>query len=185
MNLFTLTRGSVVFAAAFIAVVFVSTAMLVGCAGNKIENDVKILPAGTMLIDYYRKEKAADDSGYFELVLYTTENSDTLRLSMYSKKDKDKDESLTEYLVPYDAAESCYKLIEKHHLNRWNKNENAVSEDGVLTVCKYCSDGEYVRVSNEQMPENGAEILDSIANIMLSYAKEEFIVEIQDIEVKE
>ena len=55
----------------------------------------------------------------------------------------------------------------------------------MLTVCKYCSDGEYVRVSNEQMPENGAEILDSIANIMLSYAKEEFIVEIQDVEIKE
>jgi len=159
--------------------------MLTGCAGDKNENNIKALPAGTMLIDYYRTEKAADESGYFELVLYTAENSDVLKLSVYSKDDKNTDENHTDYLVPYEAAENCYKLIEKHHLNRWNKMENTFSEDGVFIVCKYCSDGEYVRVSNEQMPENGAEVLDSIANIMSSYAKDEFLIEIQDIGVEE
>lgn len=185
MNLLTITRGSIVFAAAFIAVVFVSTAMLVGCAGDKNENNIKALPAGAMLIDYYRTEKANEAGGYFELVLYTTENSDMLKLSVYSKYDDDTDENHTDYRVPYEAAENCYKLIEKHHLNRWNKMENTVSEDGVFIVCKYCSNGEYVRVSTEEMPKNGTEILDSIAEVMSSYAKDEFLVKIQDTEVGE
>ena len=183
MSLLTLTRGSVVFAVAFIAVVFASTAMLAGCSGDKNENNIKALPAGTMLIDYYRTEKAADDSGYFELVLYTTENSDMIRLSVYSKDNKDTDENHTDYLVPYEAAESCYKIIEKHHLNRWNDMKNTVSADGILTVCKYYSNGEYVRVSTEEMPQNGTEILDSIADVMSSYAKDKFLIEIQDTEV--
>lgn len=183
MSLLTLTRGSVVFAVAFIAVVFASTAMLAGCSGDKNENNIKALPAGTMLIDCYRAEKAADDSGYFELVLYTTENSDMIRLSVYSKDNKDTDENHTDYLVPYEAAESCYKIIEKHHLNRWNDMKNTVSTDGILTVCKYYSNGEYVRVSTEEMPQNGTEILDSIADVMSSYAKDKFLIEIQDTEV--
>lgn len=183
MSLLTLTRGSVVFAVAFIAVVFASTAMLAGCSGDKNENNIKALPAGTMLIDCYRTEKTADDSGYFELVLYTTENSDMIRLSVYSKDNKDTDENHTDYLVPYEAAESCYKIIEKHHLNRWNDMKNTVSADGILTVCKYYSNGEYVRVSTEEMPQNGTEILDSIADVMSSYAKDKFLIEIQDTEV--
>ncbi|MBQ6930059.1 MAG: hypothetical protein IJN27_07145 [Oscillospiraceae bacterium] len=183
MSLLTLTRGSVVFAVAFIAVVFASTAMLAGCSGDKNENNIKALPAGTMLIDCYRTEKAADDSGYFELVLYTTENSDMIRLSVYSKDNKDTDENHTDYLVPYEAAESCYKIIEKHHLNRWNDMKNTVSADGILKVCKYYSNGEYVRVSTEEMPQNGTEILDSIADVMSSYAKDKFLIEIQDTEV--
>jgi len=183
MSLLTLTRGSVVFAVAFIAVVFASTAMLAGCSGDKNENNIKALPTGTMLIDCYRTEKTADDSGYFELVLYTTENSNMLRLSVYSKDNKDTDENHTDYLVPYEAAESCYKIIEKHHLNRWNDMKNTVSADGILTVCKYYSNGEYVRVSTEEMPQNGTEILDSIADVMSSYAKDKFLIEIQDTEV--
>lgn len=183
MSLLTLTRGSVVFAVAFIAVVFASTAMLAGCSGDKNENNIKALPAGTMLIDCYRTEKAVDDSGYFELVLYTTENSDMIRLSVYSKDNKDTDENHTDYLVPYEAAESCYKIIEKHHLNQWNDMKNTVSADGILTVCKYYSNGEYVRVSTEEMPQNGTEILDSIADVMSSYAKDKFLIEIQDTEV--
>lgn len=184
MNLFTFTRGSIVFAAAFIAVVFVSTAMLVGCAENKSENNAGKLPAGAMLIDYYRAEKAPDGSGYFELVLYTTENSDTLKLSVYSKNDEEADEIQTDYLVPYKAAENCYKLIEKHQLDSWNTMKNPVSADGMLAVCKYYSNGEYVRVSTEEMPENGAEILDRIAGVMSSYAKDDCLMEMQDTEDK-
>ena len=184
MNLLTITRGSVIFAAAFIAVVFVSTAMLVGCAGSRNENNIKALPAGTMLIDYYRTEKANESGGYFELVLYTTEDSEMLKLSVYSKDSEETDENQTDYLVPYEAAENCYKIIEKHQLDRWNGMKNAVSADGVLTVCRYCSDGEYIRVSTEEMPENGAEILDSIAKVMSSYAKDDCRIEIEDTEAE-
>ena len=61
--------------------------------------------------------------------------------------------------------------------------KNTVSADGILTVCKYYSNGEYVRVSTEEMPQNGTEILDSIADVMSSYAKDKFLIEIQDTEV--
>jgi len=132
-------------------------------------------------VDCYHSVKAAAGSdGYSETVLYATDDSNLLKLAVYEKTDAQSDESCTEYLVPYEAAEKCYDIIENHRLHSWNDMEDSVSLDGVLTVCRYYDSGSYVRVSTEKMPENGQQILDSIGNAMRQYATEDRIVNAED-----
>ncbi|MBR6518520.1 MAG: hypothetical protein IKT63_02470 [Oscillospiraceae bacterium] len=136
-----------------------------------------------MLIDYYYADKsAAGGDGYTEMVLYATDNKELLKLSVYSKEDESEDESCTEYLVPYEVAENCYKEIKKHRLDCWNGMKNAVSLDGTLIVCKYYMDGKYIRVSTEEMPENGETVLKNISDIMSGSIDTDYMIETQNIE---
>ena len=176
MNIFTFTKEGLLLAAAVMAIPIAAAYLLAGCGGTQADTP-KDVPAGTMLVDYYCAVKAsAGGDGYSEMVLYATDDSAAVKLCVYSKEDADSDEICTEYIVPYEAAERCYSLIEKHGTDRWNGMKNAICADGALTVVKYYDNGSYIRVSTEEMPSDGQEFLDSIAKVMAEYAAEEYIV---------
>ncbi len=158
------------FAAAFIAVVFVSIALFVSCTGKSAAESMADIPAGTMLVDYYHSTSAIENDGHCELVLYTTDSTDTVKLCIFTRDSADADEICTTYLVPYKAAQDCFDIINKHRLENWESMEDTTSLDGALTVCKFYSGGSYIRVSTEKMPPDGDKILDSISNVMQTYA---------------
>ena len=132
------------------------------------------LPPDTMLIDCYSATAATvGGDGYRELVLYTTDGAD-LKLTVYEKESEDREEREISYLVPREAADLCYSLIRAHDLRSWNELEDAEGITGAVSVCKFWDDGEYVRVSTEQMPGDGKEILREISDVLESYAREEY-----------
>ena len=135
------------------------------------KSDAKVVPADTMLVDYYCK---AEGGGHYELVLYAAEDAAKAKLCVYSKEDETAAEECTEYIVPYKAAERCFELIKDNDLDSWNSMTDYTAIDGALTVCRYYDSGEYIRVSTEQMPHNGREILDSIGAVMAEYAAEDY-----------
>lgn len=168
------------FAAAFIAVVFVSIALFVSCTGKSAAESMADIPAGTMLVDCYRTTSAAEDNGYCELVIYTTESADTVKLCIFTRDSADADEICTTYLIPYKAVQDCFDIINKHRLDSWDSMEDTTSLDGALIVCKFYSYGSYIRVSTEKMPPDGDKILDSISNVMQTYATADRIVSDSD-----
>lgn len=127
-----------------------------------------------MLIDYYSATVATvgGDRSY-EAVLY--EYSDTeAKLVIYQTYPGDEEEHSDTYIVPCEAVERCYKLIEENKLAEWNEIYPDAPLTGAVTVCKFRgADGEYVRVSTDAMPDNGRGILDSIGAVMGSYVKDE------------
>ena len=168
------------FAAAFIAVVFVSIALFVSCTGKSAAESMADIPAGTMLVDYYQSTSAIENDGYCELVIYTTESAGTVKLCIFTRDSADADEICTTYLVPYKAAQDCFDIINKHRLDSWDSMEDTTSLDGALTVCKFYSGGSYIRVSSEKMPSDGEKILGSISNVMQTYATADRIVSDSD-----
>lgn len=149
--------------------IFVVVAVTAGGFG-KISYVPRTVAADTMLVDYYYAVKGTEgNKSYSEAVLYTTENSENLKLCIYSRDEDEPDEHCTEYTVSADAAEDCFRLIRKHRLGRWNSIKNAASTDGLLIVCKYLDGDSYVRVSTDCMPSDGDTILRSIGEVMYSY----------------
>ena len=127
-----------------------------------------------MLIDYYSATVATVGSDRsYEAVLY--EYSDTeAKLVIYQNYPGGEEMYSDTYIVPYEAVERCYKLIEESKLAEWNAIYPDIPLTGAVTVCKFRgADGEYVRVSTDAMPDNGRGILDSIGAVMGSYVKDE------------
>ena len=183
MNSLIVFKENILLCGVLFTLIFTSALLLVGCAESGTEDFSQDITSGTMLIDYYYADKsAAGGDGYTEMVLYATDNKDQLRLSVYSKENESEYESCTEYLVPYEVAENCYKAIKKHRLDCWNGMKNSVSLDGTLVVCKYYSNGEYIRVSTEEMPENGETVLKNISDIMSEFINTDYMIETQNTE---
>ena len=170
MNIYPFGKNHILFKTAFAAAVAASALMAVGCTAKSAAESAADIPAGTLLVDCYRTTSAAEDNGYCELVLYTTESADTVKLCIFIRDSADADEICTTYLVPYKAAQDCFDIINKHHLENWESMEDTTSLDGALTVCKFYSGGSYIRVSTEKMPPDGDKILESISNVMQTYA---------------
>ena len=134
-----------------------------------IENPVSLL-----LVDYYRSQLASEGyDGHFEMVLSTSEKSNQARLDVYYKESGEAEESCVSYIVPYQAVEDCYAVIEKHKMSEWNKMKDSISIDGALEVCKFLKDGAYVRATTEAMPENGMEAIEEVGDVMSGYISEE------------
>lgn len=130
-----------------------------------------------MLIDYYTSAVATvGGDGYIEYVISTVEDSEKARLDCYRKDGLSNEELKTSYIVPYEVAEKCFGLINKHGLGRWNAMTDTISTDGQKTVCRFWDGKRHVRVSNEAMPKDGMAILEEIGNTVKSYCKQELLI---------
>ena len=128
-----------------------------------------------MLVDYYAATVATvGGDRIYEAVLY--EYSDTeAKLVIYQNYQGGEEMYSDTYIVPYEAVERCYKLIEENKLSEWNGTYPAIPLTGAVTVCKFRgADGEYVRVSTDAMPDDGRSALDGIGAVMGGYAKDEY-----------
>ena len=127
-----------------------------------------------LLVDHYRKTTGTEDAGYYELVLYSAENPKLATLTEYVRADGDPKETSTSYLVPYEAVERCFRVIRQNKLRKWN-DADGICTEGELTVCRFWTGREYIRVSTENMPEGGEAVLNDIGGIMREYLREEYL----------
>ena len=127
-----------------------------------------------MLLDYFHETVATvGGDGYTEIVLYTCAEPSMVNLTVFTKEEGE-EERKTEYLVPDEVLERCMTFIEENDLRAWNELEDAYSITGARIVCKFRDGEDYIRVSTEEMPENGKEILGQIQGILQGYIREEY-----------
>lgn len=128
------------------------------------------LSASLMLVDYYQSSKSTlFGDGHYELVLSSAENSSKAILDKYIKEDEDSNEIKTSYTVPYRAVEECMAIINREELHKWNTIDNAINLEGEIIVCKFWDGNRHIRVSTDNMPENGLEVFYEIRNTISKY----------------
>lgn len=133
-------------------------------------------PSNTMLVDYFRATKATvSGDGYHELVLSTTDKPYEIRLDEYQKTE-DSDEICTSYIVPFEAVEKCFNVINKNKLSEWNKLTYPMSLDGANIVCKFYHTGNHMLVSTDAMPKNGEEVFNEIYQVMKEYVCCDYLI---------
>lgn len=122
-----------------------------------------------ILIDYYEKEIAlVEEQDYFEMVLYTYDE-DKLLLKVFE------DEKITEYLVPHKAFDEINKIIKKYKMYKWNDIDGC-GIDGKIYVCKFYKNKDLIRVSSENMSEDGVEAFEKIHQKLNEYRMKDYLV---------
>ena len=127
------------------------------------EDELKeMIDEDNWIFDYYEGVVATvGGDGYDEYVLYTWEG-DSLLLARYSKWEQTGNiEYVSVCEVPMSVYYDALKLAHEYGLKDW---KDGVSITGGRYVVKYAEDGKVVKVSSDDMPENGFEAFDSIAS---------------------
>lgn len=127
----------------------------------------------TMLIDYYYAVTGTDGGdSYRELVLYEYEGS-KLKLSVF-KGSAGEEETRADYSVPYDAFDECSEVIKKYKMAKWSKMKDLTAIDGAAYVCRFTDEeGNSVRVSSDDMPEDGIKAFGSVEAALAKYIIED------------
>lgn len=132
---------------------------------------------GDLLVDLYTEAVATDGGdGYAEMTLYTY-TSDRLRLIVYRQDAESDTEQRTTYLVPRAALSRCLEVIDDADMRSWNDTAQPLDgEEGAVTVCKFRdTDGSYVRVTSEAMPEGGAQAFARLRTVLQSYVSDAYL----------
>lgn len=130
-------------------------------------------PTGETLVDFYYEQNGS--TGYEELLLYGY-NSKEVTLCVY-QGDASGQETRTDYLIPVELMDECLALLSDCGLESWESLDEPTSLEGTMIVCKYRKDdGSYVRVSSEQMPEDGEQTLAKIREFLLGCVRPEYII---------
>ena len=148
--------------------------VLLECRSRESVTYVEPAEPGVLLVDYYRKETAGGD-GYYELVLSTTTDPNQYQIDQY-RKEEGGEETRVSYLLPFDIQGDCLEIVEEYGMREWNNEETPVALDGVLIVCKFRDGEETIRVSSDQMPENGEEGLQKIRELLEECMREEWSI---------
>ncbi len=129
-----------------------------------------------MLVDYYTATVATvGGDGYDEYVLSSIGDSkEAARLDYYARWEGDEEETHVSYTVPYEAVEKAYEAIDRERLRNWNDEDMIGGITGGVVVVKFLDGEEYVRLSTDDMPEDGKERLHSVGSVLVSYAREEY-----------
>lgn len=127
-----------------------------------------------MLIDYYRATVATvggDD--YREIAVFEYGNG-KVKLKVFQKV-HGSDETCTTYIVPDSVVKECRKVIKKHNFSNWKNLKDGIGLCGAVTVVKYREkNGDYIRVSTENMPPDGDTQLSEVGTVLRRYVKEEY-----------
>lgn len=149
---------------------------LFGCNQNKQFDIATYHDAekNTMLLDCYERVVGTpEEQPYYELVLYTYSDTQAL-LEEYNDGGTDH-ETVTRYLVPIKAAQEMLNAVKDSGMVNWNKREGAAI-CGMAYVCKFPDGkGDYIRVSSDNMPEDGTKHFGAVCAAMRKWAKEEYI----------
>jgi len=117
-----------------------------------------------ILVDYFERELTADGpQPYFEAVLYSYSDTQAL-MEIYTAGGSDR-ERMTSFLVPLETMDQLMEVICAYGMDGWNSQAgSAVS--GKLYVCKFRQGGSLIRVTSENMPDNGVEAFDAVWDVM-------------------
>ena len=145
--------------------------VLAGCSGqtDRTEGEFQMPEEKKiMLADYYeRMAGTADEQPYYELVLYT-QDADHLLLEQYENGGTNR-ESVKSYTVLRDVYSQVMDLVKTYDLAKWNET-GSESAEGVYRVVKYYDSGTYIRVSTDQMSENGLSAFDAVKQVLADAA---------------
>ena len=143
---------------------------------NSMEYVPEIVP-DILLFDYYSATTGTD--GYDSHVEYTlsTYSRDQHRLSVYVKESPEEEETRTDYLVPAELSEKCYRAVYEYEMDKWADRDDLEPIDGAVVVLKYTNGEEYVRLSSEAAPYGGVAEMDSIGMMLAEYAAPDYLEE--------
>ena len=131
---------------------------------------------GTVLVDYYEATQATVGVGqHVEYVLRKTEAEDAVALEVYRGME-DEEETCMRYIVPAEAVEQSFEIIDGKELHNWNEKYDGGGLEGGIIVCRFFDGKEQIRISTDCMPEDGAEVLESIGHVIASYQQEKYRV---------
>lgn len=127
----------------------------------------------TMLLDYYERVVGTpEEQPYYELVLYTYSDTQAL-LEEYNDSGTDH-EPVTRYLVPIIAAQEMLTAVKDSGMVNWNKRDG-IAICGMAYVCKFPDGkGDYIRVSSDNMPEDGTRLFGTVCAAMRKWTRDEF-----------
>ena len=128
-----------------------------------------------MLVDYYTATLGTDGyDSHSEMALYSY--SDTqVKLSVYNGAEGE-EETREDYLVPTSVVDECYRAIDSGDFRNWSKLKNTTALDGGRTAVKFRDGDDYIRVSTDDMPEDGERLLDQVGIVMRGYVIEEYLM---------
>jgi len=131
----------------------------------------------TMLADYYERTVGLEEEQpYYELVMYTYSDKEVL-LEKYEDGGTDH-ETVTSYHVPADEAQGVFDAINNVDMASWNGKKGNICIDGIAYVCKFPDGkGDLIRVSSDDMPEDGAKSFYAVKASMLVLMKDEYLIE--------
>ena len=141
---------------------------------NSMEYVPEVIP-DVVLFDYYSGTTGPDgydSSVEYTLSTYTRENH---RLSVFVKASPDEEETRTDYLVPSELSEKCYRAVYEYEMNEWANRDDLEPIDGALVVLKYKIGDDYIRLSSEAAPYGGVAQMDAIGMMLREYAAPEYL----------
>ncbi len=115
-----------------------------------------------LIFDYYEATVATvggDESEEYCLYRYTDTH---LVLARYEKTE-DSEETMVYCTVPASVLDDCMKLVKKYKMRKWKDGSGL---RGMRYVVKFMDDGEFKRVSSDDMPENGRKAFDEIHGVL-------------------
>jgi hypothetical protein len=142
---------------------------------SKYISNFSEIPAGTLLIDYFEKQEGVlvqksdgteTGGGYYEITLSAYTDTD-IQLDVYKREHEGAEEYHKAYFVPLSLLNEAYKVIDQYAMKNWNRDKATGGMTGMYYVCKFHKNGEFIRVSSDQMPEDGPEAFAEIKALLL------------------
>ena len=132
------------------------------------KNSMLVLEAEpVLLVDYYDAVTGTDGYDSSRELTLSELSDGTYQVDVYrTGRDEDSHESFT---VPEEAKTRCYELIDKYNMRHWDRYPDDPLDGGMTAVKFRDTDGSYIRVSTDQMPDGGTGMMSDIASVMREY----------------
>ena len=122
-----------------------------------------------MVFDYYEATVATvGGDGHDEFVLYRRPNG-TMLMAKYAQWG-DAAESIRACTVTDTVLYDCLEIVDENGMRKWNEKDG-IGITGAAFVVKFCEADRIVRVSSDNMPENGQKAFGEIETTMQKYWK--------------
>ena len=117
-----------------------------------------------MVFDYY--EATVATVGGDESTEYVLYEYDEFRLLLVCYEKSEGSEETRHYsFVSSSVLDDCMKLVEKYKMAKW---ENGCDLNGKRYVVRFLNDGEMVRASSDDMPEDGLEAFSAVKQVLVT-----------------
>ncbi len=128
------------------------------------DNPADEIDPDNMDFDFYEKTTATDGGdGHDEYVLYEREAGEGMILARYTKEG-DEEEVMRCCLVPQQIWDNCMYIVRNHGCADWKDGSGL---EGAYYVLKFPDGkGNMVRVTSDEMPEDGMEVISTIRGIL-------------------
>ena len=126
-----------------------------------------------ILIDYYDRTVGTEEKqAYFEILLYTYDDKKLL-MEAYENGGSE-NEIISKYLVPHKVFDEINEIIKKYKMNKWNDIDGKCI-DGRINILKFYDGKDLIRVSSDNMSEDGTKAFAEIYNELNEYRIKDYL----------